>query len=59
MAEVSLRKTPTKLVFPDESEQSSAGVISQPSSGDYRITEVHIDQATEEVVITYSETPAP
>ena len=54
-----VRKTADRLIFPDNSEQSSAGIISRPPSGKYKVTGVHVDNDTGELVIEYSETPSP
>lgn len=54
-----VRKTPNKIIFSDESEQASAGIISQPPTGMHQVTKAYIDEETGELVVEYVEAPAP
>ena len=54
-----VRKTADKIIFPDESEQTTAGMASKPPSGSYRVVNIYVDAATGKLTVEYEATPAP
>ncbi len=58
MADV-VRKTETKITFADDTEQTTAGFISKPPSGKYKVVNIYVDPTTGKVVVQYEDTPVP
>ena len=54
-----VRKTETMIIFPDNSEQTTAGMVSKPPSGKCRVTNLYVDPSTGKVVVEYEDTPVP
>jgi len=54
-----VQKRSDRIVFPDNTEQLTAAVVSLPASGKYRVLKISVDTETKELVIETKDTPEP
>ena len=54
-----VQKRSDRIVFPDNTEQVTAAVVSQPASGKYKVLKISVDTETKELVIEAKDTPEP